>query len=92
MREREKNGRRVYESIAEQLYDVIENFDNRLFERKREDEDFLKVCLGKGVVRSCCPVDYKKEEYVDTEDTLKDFPKPCMINMSLLMRCRYAST
>ena len=53
----------------------IENFDNRLFERKREDEDFLKVCLGKGVERSCWPGDYKNDEYVDTEDTLKDFPK-----------------
>ena len=71
MREREKTVAEYMNPSLNNYMTFIENFDNRLFERKREDEDFLKVCLGKGVVRSCCPVDYKKEEYVDTEDTLK---------------------
>lgn len=75
LREREKTVAEYMNPSLNNYMTFIENFDNRLFERKREDEDFLKVCLGKGVVRSCCPVDYKKEEYVDTEDTLKDFPK-----------------
>lgn len=52
----------------------IEDFDNRLFEKAREHEDYLKVRLGDGIVLSNCQIDYKKEDYVDTDDELKDFP------------------
>lgn len=53
----------------------IEDFDNRLFEKRREHDDYLKVRLGDGIVPSNCQVDYKKEDYVDTDDELKDFPE-----------------
>lgn len=53
----------------------IEEFDNRLFEKEKEHDDFLSVRLGDGVVPSVCQVEYKQEDYVDTDDGLKDYPK-----------------
>lgn len=53
----------------------IDEFDNRLFEKEKEHEDYLSVRLGDGVVPSACQVEYKQEDYVDTDDKLKDYPK-----------------
>ena len=53
----------------------VEDFDNRLFEKEKEHDDFLAVRMGDGVVESTCPVTYKKEDYVETEDTLKEYPQ-----------------
>lgn len=74
LREREKVVANYMNPSLGNYMKFIEDFDNRLFEKAKGHEDYLKVRLGDGVVLSNCQVDYKKEEYVDTEDELKDFP------------------
>ncbi len=53
----------------------VSDFDNRLFEKEKEHDDYLAVRMGDGIVESTCPVTYKQEDYVETEDTLKEYPK-----------------
>ena len=43
-------------------------FDARLYERRPQDEDFLEVYLGQGVIPSGCQVKYREQEYKDTDD------------------------
>lgn len=59
------------------LQDVerVASFDSRLFEKKKEHEDYLVVNLGKGVVETKCPVQYKKKEFMDTDDYLMEYPE-----------------
>ena len=59
----------------EEYIRFISDFDNRLFEKQREHDDYLAVRIGDGVVSSRCQVTYKQDEYVETEDTLKEYPK-----------------
>ncbi|MGN0317022.1 MAG: type VII secretion protein EssC [Lachnospira sp.] len=66
--------RKIYESIDEDLQEV-EHFGKRLFEKSREDKDFLKVYLGKGEVESLNPIKYNKMEFVDLEDPITLLPE-----------------
>lgn len=75
LREREKIVANYMNPSLGNYMTFIEDFDNRLFEKEREHDDYLRVRLGDGVVMSNCQVDYKKEDYVDTDDELKDFPE-----------------
>ena len=59
----------------EESLSFIEDFDNRLFEKEKTHDDYLSVRMGDGVVASKCQVSFKKEDYVETEDTLKEYPK-----------------
>lgn len=61
-------------SLEEDIQHVAD-FDSRLFERKKDHDDFLEVRIGTGIVKSLCPVKYNTHEYVDTEDYLMDYPK-----------------
>lgn len=61
-------------SVDEDIKHVAD-FDARLFEKKKSHEDYLVVNLGKGVVKTNCPIRYKKHEYLDTEDYLMDYPE-----------------
>lgn len=57
--------------------DEIANFDafsTRLFDRRREDEDFLSVRLGTGAIESGRGVNYKKQEKLEIEDELQKLP------------------
>ena len=54
---------------------IVRQFDLRLYERQKGDDDFLSVYLGRGIVESCCPVKYRNQEYKDTEDELQDYPQ-----------------
>lgn len=74
LREREKVVANYMNPTLDNYMTFISDFDNRLFEKDKEDDDYLKVRLGDGVVLSNCQIDFKKEEYVDTDDELKDFP------------------
>ncbi len=74
LREREKVVANYMNPSLNNYMTFIEDFDNRLFEKTKEDDDYLKIRLGDGVVMSNCQVDYKQEDYVDTDDELKDFP------------------
>ena len=60
--------------LPEETIEQIENFDARLFEKLRDHEDFLDVPLGIGVVDSVNQVDFKKHEYVETDDPFMDIP------------------
>lgn len=53
----------------------VSDFDNRLFEKEKEHDDYLAVRMGDGIVESTCPITFKQEDYVETEDTLKEYPK-----------------
>lgn len=61
-------------TVVEDIERVAE-FDSRLFEKKKEHNDYLNVNLGRGIVHTSCPVDYKKQEYVDTDDYLLGYPE-----------------
>ena len=73
-------------SVLDTLVEV-ENFDSRLFEREPVHEDFLDVWIGTGKVESVCQVDYKEQEFIDTEDEMMDFQGRCMRSTSLLRIC-----
>lgn len=55
--------------------DKVANFDSRLFEKKKEHEDYLFVNLGKGIVKTQCPVEYKEQDFMNTDDYLMEYPK-----------------
>ena len=61
-------------SLQETLVEV-ENFDSRLFEREPVHEDFLDVWIGTGTIDSVCQVEYRNQEFIDTEDEMMDFPR-----------------
>ena len=61
--------------MPQQTVEQIENFDARLFEKLKSHDDFLDVPIGTGTVYSANQVDYKKQEYVETEDPLMDIPQ-----------------
>ncbi len=53
----------------------IENFDSHLFEKEKSHKDYLHISIGHGMVESANQVDYKKQEYVETEDELMTYPE-----------------
>ena len=75
LRQREEVVANFMNPTLDNYMKYIEDFDNRLFEKRRDHEDYLKIRIGSGVVKSNCQIGYKQEDYVDTDDELKDFPK-----------------
>lgn len=75
LRERERVIANQMHPRLEEYVGFVEDFDNRLFEKAKEHDDYLAVRMGDGIVASNCQVTYKKEEYVETEDTLVEYPK-----------------
>lgn len=61
-------------SVSEDI-ERVASFDSRLFEKKKEHEDYLNVYLGLGVLETKCPVKYKPQDFMDTQDYLMDYPK-----------------
>ncbi len=51
------------------------NFSPNLFERTMEDEDFLCVRLGSGLLAAKREVDLKKQEQLEVEDDLQTLPE-----------------
>lgn len=64
----------IYQSLEEDLNEV-EHFGKRLFEKSKDDKDFLKVYLGTGDVESANPVKYNKQEFVDYDDAISLLPQ-----------------
>ena len=60
--------------LPPQSLEQIENFDARLFEKLKNHDDFLDVPLGTGTVNSSNQIEFKKQEYVETEDPLMNIP------------------
>ena len=75
LRKREHTVANYMNPTLDNYMKFVDDFDNRLFEKSKEHDDYLKVRLGDGVVESSCQVGYKEEEYVDTDDELKEYPK-----------------
>ena len=61
--------------LPTETIEQIENFDARLFEKNKTHEDFLDVPIGTGILSSVNQVEYRKQEYVETEDPFMDIPK-----------------
>lgn len=59
----------------EQEMEEVEHFDSRLFEKDAEDDDYLVVRIGTGIIESHSQVSYKKQEFKDTEDELSEYPE-----------------
>lgn len=53
----------------------LKNFSHDLFDRCREDEDFLEVRLGIGKREAERKIEYKKQEHLEVEDELQNVPK-----------------
>ena len=53
----------------------ISDFSARLFEKEKDHEDFLDIRIGTGRVESECQVSFRKQEYLETEDMLMDYPE-----------------
>jgi len=63
-----------YPSLEEEI-GYVRDFDARLFEKKKDHEDYLFIRLGTGIVESSCEVTFKKPEYREYEDILMDYPE-----------------
>lgn len=53
----------------------LEEFAYELFDRTKEDEDYLCVRLGSGDVESKRKIDYKKRERLEVDDELQQIPE-----------------
>ena len=53
----------------------LKNFSYKLFDRCREDEDFLEVRLGIGKFEAKREVNYRKQERLEIEDDLQTYPE-----------------
>lgn len=51
------------------------NFSPNLFDRDKQDEDFLCVRLGSGCIEAKREIDYKKHEKLEVEDELQQIPE-----------------
>lgn len=64
----------IYISTKNEILEAV-NFDSRIFEKDREDEDYLALYIGRGTQKARCEVSYKEQEFKDTEDKLMDYPQ-----------------
>lgn len=51
------------------------DFSSDLFDRRREDSDFLNVRLGTGKVNAAKKINYKKQERLEISDNLQELPQ-----------------
>lgn len=63
-----------YKSIDENL-SAMQDFNENLFDRSQEDEDFLHVRIGSGEIMSNCPVKFKPQDFQNKEDKLASMPE-----------------
>ncbi len=62
----------IQQSREKQRFD---QFSSELFDRTREDDDFLCIRLGSGDVKSKREINYKKQEKLEIEDDLQMIPE-----------------
>ncbi len=55
--------------------EIANQFDRRLFERNKDDEDFLHIYLGEGIVESSRPLDYRQQDRLEVGDELTEMPE-----------------
>ena len=64
----------TYISYEEEIQN-LKNFSYKLFDRCPEDDDFLDVRLGTGNLEAKRKVEYKKQERLEIEDELQNYPR-----------------
>ncbi len=64
----------IYESL-ENCVEEVNQFGKRIFERGKDDKDFLQVYLGKGRIESSNQIKFAKQDFVDPEDKLVTIPE-----------------
>lgn len=75
IREEEKTIAYKMDILPQETIEQIGNFDGRLFEKIRSDDDYLDVPIGTGIVDSVNQISYKEQEYVDVDDPMMDIPE-----------------
>ncbi len=73
-REKEKVKRQEIYIAPEIELNEVRNFDNHLFEKTKEDEDFLTVRLGEGEIKASRNLNIKEKECIASDDPLMDYP------------------
>lgn len=74
-REKEKSSlESVYIDIGKECNN-FQTFSSELFDRIRENDDFLTVRLGSGKLEAKRVIDYKKQEKLEVEDDLQKIPQ-----------------
>jgi len=64
---------KMYISQADEVENFV-SFSPRLFDRRKEDEDFLHIRLGNGTLKAVREIDYKEQERLEIEDDLQRMP------------------
>ena len=65
---------KIYMSLDDELNNYS-SFSANLFDRIKEDDDFLDVLLGKGDIVAKQEITYKKQEKLEVEDNLQAIPE-----------------
>lgn len=65
---------KIYRPTSESV-DALREFSGELFDRKSDDEDFLNVIIGRGVLDTLQPIKCNKKESIDCEDELMEVPE-----------------
>lgn len=74
-REEEKellNG--IYYTVSQECK-MVDEFQENLFERNPQDDDFLHIRIGTGDVKANQPIQYKKQEKLEIDDDLSSIPE-----------------
>lgn len=66
--------KRQYPGVDERIREV-EAFDQRLFEKQKENKDFLYIQLGVGAAESKVSVESKEQDTRQVDDPLMDYPQ-----------------
>ncbi len=74
-REEEKLVAQKMGTSPEETLKNIENFDSHLFEKEKQHRDYLHISIGHGTLESNNQIDFKKQEYVETDDDLMNYPE-----------------
>ncbi len=74
---------RIYTNLPSEQ-SLFKNFSSDLFDRRLDDDDFLKVRLGVGSIDSVRVIEYKKQERLEVEDDLQLIPQNISAEFSSL--------
>jgi len=72
--EERKKLNKIYPSMEENLK-KFDEFSSELFDRSKDDEDFLHIRLGTGSIEAVRKIKYKKQERLEIEDDLQEVPQ-----------------
>lgn len=62
-------------TLRDENMERFRRFSSNLFDRRKEDDDFLDVRVGTGNVEAARKIKYKKQERLEIEDDLQEIPQ-----------------